>query len=179
MALARSRPSALLAVLALLSALAAAGAAAAAGGAEAEAPVRSPSGLPLPRFVSLDADKVNARTGPGVRYPIAWVFVRRDMPVEVTAEFELWRKIRDIDGAEGWTHKSLLSGRRWAIVTGEMRTLRRAPDDSAPPALFAEPGVQGRLLACGRERCKLEIQGLSGWLPRDQIWGVHPWEVFE
>ena len=167
------RPTALLALLALLSALAAPGAAA------AEAPGRAPSGLPLPRFVSLDADKVNVRTGPGVRYPIAWVFVRHHMPVEVIAEFELWRKIRDIDGAEGWAHRSLLSGRRWAIVTGEMRTLRRAPDQAAPPALFAEPGVQGRLRACDRELCKLEIQGLSGWLPRDQIWGVHPWEVFE
>jgi SH3-like domain-containing protein len=175
MALVSGRPTTLLALLALCSAIAAAGAAA----AEAEAPVRSPSGLPLPRFVSLAADKVNVRTGPGVRYPIAWVFVRRDMPVEVTAEFELWRKIRDIDGAEGWAHKSLLSGRRWAIVTGEMRTLRRAPNQTAPPALFAEPGVQGRLLACGRARCKLEIQGLSGWLARAHIWGVHPWELFE
>lgn len=170
--MAPARPIVLLALLVLLSSLVAAAAA-------AEGPVRSPSGLPLPRFVSLDADKVNVRTGPGVRYPIAWVFVRYHMPVEVTAEFELWRKIRDIDGAEGWAHKSLLSGRRWAIVTGEMRTLRRAPDDTAPPALFAEPGVQGRLLACRRERCQLEIQGLEGWLPRDHIWGVHPWELFE
>jgi SH3-like domain-containing protein len=169
------RPIARLALLVMLCALPALGAAR----AEGHAPVLSPSGLPLPRFVSLDADKVNIRTGPGVRYPIAWVFVRRDMPVEVTAEFELWRKLRDIDGAEGWAHKSLLSGRRWAIVTGEVRALHRDPDETSPPVLFAEPGVQGRLVACGRARCKLVIQGLGGWLKRAHIWGVHPWEVFE
>ncbi len=169
------RPIARLALLVVLCALPALGTARAAD----QAPVLSPSGLPLPRFVSLDADKVNIRTGPGVRYPIAWVFVRRDMPVEVTAEFELWRKLRDIDGAEGWAHKSLLSGRRWAIVTGEVRALHRDPDETSPPALFAEPGVQGRLVACRRERCKLEIQGLRGWLKRAYIWGVHPWEVFD
>ncbi|MEE8246209.1 MAG: SH3 domain-containing protein [Alphaproteobacteria bacterium] len=169
------RPIARLALLGVLCALPALGAAR----AEGQAPVLSPSGLPLPRFVSLDADKVNIRTGPGVRYPIAWVFVRRDMPVEVTAEFDLWRKLRDIDGAGGWAHKSLLSGRRWAIVTGEVRALHRDPDETSSPVLFAEPGVQGRLVACRRERCKLEIQGLGGWLKRTQLWGVHPWELFE
>ncbi len=143
------------------------------------APQRGASGLPLPRFLSLSSDEANLRTGPGVRYPIAWVFVRRDMPLEVTAEFELWRKVRDIDGAEGWAHKSLLSGRRTALIVGEIRALHREPDATSPPVLFAEPGVHGRLLACRPEWCRMAIAGREGWLPRTQIWGVHPWETFE
>lgn len=142
-------------------------------------PTRAPSGLPLPRFVSLNAAEVNVRIGPGRRYPIAWVFLRREMPVKVIAEFGLWRKVRDIDGAEGWAHKSMLSGRRTALITGEVRTLRQEPDAAAPPVLRAEPGVQGRLLACRPRWCRLEIEDMSGWLPRDQLWGVHPWETFE
>ncbi|MEH6546060.1 MAG: SH3 domain-containing protein, partial [Sneathiella sp.] len=73
--------------------------------------------MPLPRFVSLSSNKVNVRTGPGTRYPITWVFVRRGWPVEVIAEYELWRRIRDVDGSTGWVHKGLLSSRRTLIIT--------------------------------------------------------------
>ncbi len=138
-----------------------------------------PSGLPLPRFVALDADEVNLRTGPGTRYPIAWVFVREGLPVEVVGEFGLWRRIRDFDGVEGWAHKSLLTGRRTALVVGEVRTLRREPDESSPPVLYAEPMVQGRLLACRPAWCRLRIAGLEGWIRRAFIWGVFPDETFE
>jgi SH3-like domain-containing protein len=81
----------------------------------------------LPRFVSLRASEVNLRTGPGIRYPIEWVFKRRDLPVEVVDEFESWRRIRDWEGTLGWVHQSMLRGRRTALVTGEPRVLRRAP----------------------------------------------------
>ena len=77
------------------------------------------------RFVSLRADEVNVRAGPGVRYPVKWVFVRKLMPVEVIAEFDTWRKIRDWEGAEGWVHRAMLSGRRSIVVTGKVATLRR------------------------------------------------------
>lgn len=138
-----------------------------------------PSGLPIPRFVSLAADKVNLRSGPGVRYPVAWVFERRSLPVLVTAEFDYWRKVRDQDGAEGWVHKSLLSGRRYAQIVGQERALRREPRNDAPVVLRAEPGVLGRLLACQEAWCRLEIAEVAGWLPRQQIFGVLPAERFE
>ena len=131
-----------------------------------------------PRFASLRADKVNLRAGPGVRYPISWIFVRKSLPVEILAEFELWRKVRSQDGTEGWVHKSLLSGRRTAVVTGRVRTLfRRAKGDV--PVLRAEPGVQGRLLACQKNWCKLQIGGTEGWLKRNQIWGTYIGENFD
>src|SRR5277367_600855 len=79
------------------------------------------SGLPLPRFVSLRSDEVNLRSGPGVRYPIDWIYTRRDLPVEVIAEFEAWRKIRDCQGAEGWVHQSFLWAHRTMVVMGQQR----------------------------------------------------------
>ncbi len=136
-----------------------------------------PSGLPLPRFVSLRAGEVNVRTGPGVRYPIAWVFVRKGLPVEVTVEFELWRKIADIDGTEGWVHRSMLSGERTAIITGGVRTLYQRPENAAMPVLQAEPGVQGRLLSCEASWCELRIEGIRGWTRRQYLWGIYPDEV--
>src|SRR5919204_606278 len=77
---------------------------------------RKGSGLPLPRFASLRSDEVNVRTGPGTRYPVDWVFKRKGMPVEIVAEFENWRKIRDWQGASGWVHQSLLTGKRSFII---------------------------------------------------------------
>lgn len=138
-----------------------------------------PSGLPLPRFVSITSDRVNLRTGPGTRYPVAWVFVRRNLPVLVTMEFEHWRKIRDRDGAEGWVHMSLLSGRRYGVVEGKVQTLRREPKPDAPAVILAEPGVIGRLLACDREWCEMELDDLAGWLPKSQLFGALPGEVFD
>ena len=135
------------------------------------------SGLPLPRFVSLAADEVNLRTGPGFRYPIAWVFVREAMPVEVVGEFEDWRRVRDHDGAEGWVHKAMLSGERTILVTGGERTLHREPRDDSPLVARAEAGVQGQLRLCRADWCEVVLADHRGWMPRGHLWGVYGTEV--
>lgn len=138
------------------------------------------SGLPLPRFVSLAAEKVNARTGPGSRYPIAWQYQRRGLPVEVVAEYEYWRRIRDHDGTETWVHKNLTSGKRYAVIEGGMRSLYRKPDADTDVLLTAETGVQARLRKCPDAMwCQVEIAGTRGWMPRSYLWGLYPAEVFD
>ncbi len=137
------------------------------------------SGAPLPRFAALRADEVNLRAGPGTEYPVEWVFMRRALPIEITAEYGQWRKIRDYDGSEGWVHKSLLTGRRSLLVTGEVRTLRDDPALEAPATARAEPGVIGRLLACDGGWCEIDVAGHKGWLPIAHLWGVYDGEVVE
>ncbi len=134
---------------------------------------------PLPRFASLRAGEVNLRAGPGTQYPVEWVFQRRHLPVEIVVEYEQWRRIRDVDGSEGWVHKSLLSGRRSILVTGGVRTLYAAPDAASAPELKAEPGVVGWLIACDGGWCRVEIAGAKGWLPRAHFWGVYADESVE
>jgi len=136
-----------------------------------------PTGLPLPRFVAVKSDKVNVRAGPGQRFPISWVFQRKNMPVELLAESEQWRKVRDIDGAEGWVQQSLLTGRRGAIVTGARRTLWSEPNEDSIPLIVAEPGVQARLLKCPDAWCQLKIDRDTGWMRREHLWGVYPKEI--
>lgn len=136
------------------------------------------TGLPLPRFVSLRSAEVNLRTGPGNTYPIDWVYKRRHMPVEVIAEFDNWRKIRDWEGAVGWVHQNLLDGRRYVLITGERLLLSRpAPD--APPVARVMAGVIARLLTCQAAWCRLDADGHEGWLPRDGFWGVYAAETFD
>ena len=140
---------------------------------------RRGSGLPVPRFVSIDADEVNVRAGPGKRYPVRWKFVREGVPVMVVEEFKDWRRIRDSEGAEGWVHKILLSRRRMAVVRGDTRPLRRAPNPAAPILLLAEAGVQGRLLGCRPVWCEIEIAGRIGWMERLHFFGVLDQEIFD
>ena len=136
------------------------------------------SGLPIPRFVSLSSGKVNMRAGPGVRYPITWVYRRKGMPLMVMAEFEYWRKVRDADGTEGWMHRSLLSGRRTALLRGPVNELRRAPEAGSPVVLRAEGGVVAKLLGCQGGWCRLTLNDIRAWLPRSAFFGALPNEEF-
>ncbi len=125
-----------------------------------------------PRFVSLRAAKANVRIGPGRRYPIAWVFVRRSLPVQIIGAFETWRRIRDWEGTEGWIHQSLLSRRPSIIVIEGPRALRRMPSLAAPLVARVKRGVIGRPIECRPAWCRVEIQGLRGWIDRSAVWGV-------
>lgn len=142
------------------------------------------SGLPLPRFVTLGSDKVHARTGPALRYPVRWVFRRAGLPVEIIQEFENWRKIRDRDGSEGWVHHSLLSGVRGVVVKGEAGSdplpLRRFPDADSALVARIEPGSVAHLQGCHAQKwCEIKAQGFDGWIDRSLIWGIYPDEKFD
>jgi SH3-like domain-containing protein len=149
--------------------------------AERAPTIGSISGLPLPRFAALRSDEVNMRSGPGTRFPIEWTYQRRELPVEIVREFELWRRIRDPEGTEGWVHQSTLMGRRSFIVRGAPGTevmLRRRAEDQAQPVARLRPGVVGRLRACEANSpwCEAQIGEFRGYIKRADIWGVGPTE---
>ncbi|TAL00988.1 MAG: hypothetical protein EPO08_11835 [Rhodospirillaceae bacterium] len=139
------------------------------------------SGLPIPRFVSLRTDPINMRSGPGLRYPVDWVYRRRHLPVEVIAEFDTWRQIRDPDGTTGWVHQSMITGHRTGLVRGTAQALHRSDGDEGNPVATLEAGVIVNIQRCpvGSQSCRVEVNGLQGWLKRDQIWGVYPTETVE
>lgn len=136
------------------------------------------TGLPLPRFVSLRKGEVNVRTGPGTRYPVDWVFTYKNMPVEIVAEFDAWRKVKDWEGMVGWVHKSMLSGKRWIIVPKGPRQLRRADDPQSPVVAHLERKVVARLKRCRGAWCEINLSGIKGWIKRSEIWGVYRAEKF-
>jgi SH3-like domain-containing protein len=157
-------------------------------GDKTELPQKNQSGLPVPRFASFRSGEVNMRTGPGTRYPIEWVYNRQGLPVEITAEYDIWRRVRDPDGAEGWVHKNEISGRRAAIVAPIITPIAAAPlqssktlppqqlpatipafrelhdsaDDASDIIAHLEPGAIGQLVSCAKDWCKLKLNGIAG-----------------
>jgi SH3-like domain-containing protein len=141
----------------------------------------TPSGLPVPRFASLKSERVFVRQGPSNENAVSWVYVRKGWPVEVIAEQDVWRRIRDRDGQMGWIHSRLLDGTRTAVVQGtSMLALRRKPEEDGRPVAWAEPGVLVRLKRCEATWCEVEGQNsVEGWLERGALWGLLPGERIE
>jgi SH3-like domain-containing protein len=143
------------------------------------------SGLPVPRFVSLKSDKVNVRAGPTKDHDVAWVYNRAALPVEVTAEFENWRRIRDWEGAEGWVYHSLLSGKRTALVSpqskgkDELLALHEKPDALSAVNAKLQYGVLATVKRCQNNWCRLAGDGFDGWIEQPRLWGVYPNEKVE
>lgn len=137
----------------------------------------SQTGLPLPRYVSLAKSKVNLRAGPSTRYPIRWVYHQRGLPVEIVREYDHWRKIRDWDGDEGWVHKALLTGRRHGMVTPETIDILKKPLPEAPLAAQATKGAILGLESCDLSWCEIRYDRLSGFVRRNQLWGLYQDEI--
>lgn len=142
------------------------------------------NGTKVPRYVSLKADRVLLRQGPGAEFPTAWVFKRTGLPVEIVEVTEAWRKIRDAGGAEGWVHMSLLSGRRtalilpWEMKEGQAQapsaTLRDDDRESARAIAQVEAGVLAGIIGCENGWCRVSVGNYRGYIEQSKLWGTYP-----
>jgi SH3-like domain-containing protein len=163
--------------LALALAFALAGAAASAN------PLGTVTGLPLPRYASLKTDRVNLREGPSKDHATKWVFQRAGLPVEITAEFATWRRVRDSEGSEGWVLHTLLSGRRTALVGGSKKeptyNVTSSPTEKSDVVAQLQAGVIVNLKRCDGAWCQVFGQGYKGYVRQTDLWGVYPDEKVE
>ena len=140
--------------------------------------------MPIPRFVTLRTNEINLRAGPSVNYPIEWVYTREGLPVEITAEYDTWRRIRDIEGTEGWVHQSMLSGKRSVLVTGDnTQPVYDKADSTAPIIARAEPKAMGALTKCENAWCEVTFttadNDIKGYMPKGSFWGAYADEVLQ
>ena len=152
---------------------------------EAPSAPNGPSGLPLPRFVSLRAERVNVRSGPTKDNDVNWVYTRVGLPVEIIAEYDNWRRIRDWEGAEGWVLHSLLGGRRTALVSAPAKAvddfvpLHAAADAVSAVTARLQAGVLATVKRCGGNWCRVTGAGFDGWIEQERLWGVYPGETVD
>lgn len=144
---------------------------------EAALHVRPPivaTGMKVPRWVTVKASEMHLRQGPSLEAKILWKYVKPGIPVEVIAEYNAWRRVRDADGVTGWVHASLLDGRRNVVVTGRVNTaLLSEPKADAAAIAYASPGLVARLVACRGEWCEVSSRGYDGFVARDRLFGVY------
>ena len=137
-----------------------------------------PSGLPVPRFVSLKRSKVNVRRGPSSEHKLAWIFRLKGLPVEVVAEFENWRRVRDSDGQEGWIYHSMLAGTRTVTIApwrkGVAVRLLTSPEQSAGVVANVSAGAVGDVEKCTGSWCQVKLGNYEGWINQSMLWGVYP-----
>lgn len=163
-----------------------------AAAATAVAAAETPSGLPLPRFVTTRSTPINVRVGPGTKYGVSWIYKVAGTPVEIIQEFDVWRKIRDVDGSEGWVHQNMLSGNRAGYVLPEANVervgLRVAARDDAGIAAWVGPGFPVKIQSCESGWCAVlaidhpdgrPVATYSGYLPEGDLWGVYRGESFD
>ncbi|MCV2887765.1 SH3 domain-containing protein [Ruegeria aquimaris] len=133
--------------------------------------------LPVPRYVSMKTSEGNVRRGPSLTHRVDWVFKRRDMPLQITAEYGHWRKVQDREGAGGWVHYALLSGARTVLVEKDMMPVYDRPDTNSQIAAHFETGVVARLGSCTADWCRITAGGYRGWALKSNLWGVDPDEI--
>lgn len=152
----------------------------------------NPSGLPLPRFATTRSEPINVRVGPGTKYNVAWTYLKSGIPVEIIQEFDTWRKIRDVDGTEGWVHQNLLSGVRAGyasplMANGEIALRSNRSEDSGVRARLG-PGLKVVIKQCDGSWCEVTAThqdqnqrstSYSGYLRQEELWGVYPDENFD
>ncbi len=157
------------------------------GRAQAQAISKGASELPLPRFASLKAKRLNMRVGPGTDFAVSWLYTRPGLPVEIIQEYDNWRRIRDVSGTEGWVYHSLLSGKRTAVAAPWMRdkgediyiNLRNEAQANARITAKLQPGVIMDIDECTGEWCHASVESYTGWVSQGEIWGAYPNEAFK
>jgi SH3-like domain-containing protein len=133
----------------------------------------TPSGLPVPRYVSLKFDRVNARAGPGDDHRLLWVYRVRSLPVQVVAETSEWRRICDPQGGLAWVHKRTTDGRRMVMnLEARPAALRGKPRADSPTRAYLNPRSLAALDRCGKGWCRVRADGVSGWAPEGMLWGT-------
>lgn len=141
------------------------------------------SGLPVPRFVSLRSDKVHVRVGPAIDHDIRWTFARAGLPVEIIAESDNWRRIRDAEGAEGWVHHALLSSRRTALIAPSSKEkflpLFESADIRSRVTAELQPGVLANVRSCRSGWCRISGERFDGYMQQTRLFGVYPNETIE
>jgi SH3-like domain-containing protein len=141
------------------------------------------SGLPVPRFVSLRSDKVHVRVGPAIDHDIRWTFARAGLPVEIVAESDNWRRIRDAEGAEGWVHHALLSSRRTVLIAPSSKEkflpLFESADTRSRVMAELQPGVLANVRSCRGGWCRISGERFDGYIQQTRLFGVYPNETIE
>jgi SH3-like domain-containing protein len=133
----------------------------------------TPSGQPVPRWLSLKSDEVRARFGPGLDYRILWEYQVSGLPVQVVAETTEWRKICDPEGGVAWVHRSVVSSRRSAFNASDTEIpIRSGPSATAPLRARLSAHALVAMEDCEDGWCEVRAHRMRGFVRQQDIFGA-------
>ena len=122
------------------------------------------------KFLSLKKNKTNVRYGPGLDYPIKYIYRKVNLPVKQIDKKENWRRVIFLDNNSGWIHWSQLKQANSVIVTKE-KILFKKPSNFSKPIAKLEKGRLLIIRNCEVEWCNIETNNYTGWVKIKNIWG--------
>ena len=121
-------------------------------------------------YLMLKNSKVNVRMGPGLDYPVKFIYKKKNLPVKVIDKKENFRKVIDHKKNSGWIHISQLKKINSIIVLSN-RILFKKPTLNSKPIANIESGRLFVLRKCKKDWCEVSSQNYSGWINIDDVWG--------
>ena len=121
-------------------------------------------------YLMLKNSKVNVRMGPGLDYPVKFIYKKKYLPVKVIDKKENFRKVIDHKKNSGWIHISQLKKVNSVIVLSN-RILFKKPTFNSKPIANIESGKLFVLEKCKKNWCKISSQNYSGWINMLNVWG--------
>ena len=121
-------------------------------------------------YLMLKNSKVNVRMGPGLDYPVKFIYKKKYLPVKVVDKKENFRKVIDHKKNSGWIHISQLKKVNSVIVLSN-RILFKKPTFNSKPVVNIEGGRLFVLEKCKKDWCEVSSQNYSGWINMDNVWG--------
>jgi len=121
-------------------------------------------------YLMLKNSKVNVRMGPGLDYPVKFIYKKKYLPVKIIDKKENFRKVIDHKKNSGWIHISQLKKVNSVIVLSN-RILFKKPTFNSKPIANIESGKLFVLEKCKKNWCKVSSQNYSGWINIDNVWG--------
>ena len=121
-------------------------------------------------YLMLKNSKVNVRMGPGLDYPVKFIYKKKYLPVKIIDKKENFRKVIDHKKNSGWIHISQLKKVNSVIVLSN-RILFKKPTFNSKPIANIESGKLFVLEKCKKYWCEVNSQNYSGWINMDNVWG--------
>ena len=122
------------------------------------------------KFLSLKKNKTNIRYGPGVDYPIKYIYRKVNLPVKQIDKKENWRRVIFLDNNSGWIHWSQLKPSN-SIIAIKEKILFKKPSNLSKPIARLEKGRLLVIKKCDDEWCNIITDDYTGWIKVKNIWG--------
>jgi len=122
------------------------------------------------KFLSLKKNKTNVRYGPGIDYPIKYIYRKVNLPVRQIDKKENWRRVLFLDNNSGWIHWSQLKPSN-SIIVIEEKILFKNPSNFSEPFARLEKGRLLVIKKCENYWCNVIVDDYTGWIKIKNVWG--------